>query len=151
MVAPAGNRSRRRPTIRKGKTKYNSRKVALCPKCYIPLKLATKTLYQCQYCKCLITSKEAITFHSKKESDYFFILQAKLKVKEIDKFSMQVRFDLLPSQDGERPVFYKADFVTYKDGKQVDVIDVKGMRLSDYILKRKMMLFFHAIKIKEVT
>ena len=33
-------------------------------------------------------------------------------------------------------------------GKEV-VEDAKGMRTRDYILKRKMMLYFHGIKIQE--
>ena len=51
----------------------------------------------------------------------------------------------------EREVAYFADFV-YTDiatGETV-VEDTKGMRTTDYILKRKMMLFFHGIRIKEI-
>lgn len=51
----------------------------------------------------------------------------------------------------ERAVVYRADFV-YTDcetGKQV-VEDTKGMRTPEYILKRKMMLYIHHIKIKEI-
>ena len=50
----------------------------------------------------------------------------------------------------EKAVTYIADFV-YVDnttGKEV-VEDAKGMRTRDYILKRKMMLYFHGIKIQE--
>lgn len=49
----------------------------------------------------------------------------------------------------ERKVEYVADFVYVKDGLEV-VEDTKGMRLADYILKRKMMLYFHKIEIREV-
>lgn len=49
----------------------------------------------------------------------------------------------------ERKVEYVADFVYEKDGKDV-VEDTKGLRLADYILKRKMMLYFHGIAIREV-
>ena len=51
----------------------------------------------------------------------------------------------------EKAVTYTADFV-YVDnttGKEV-VEDAKGMRTRDYILRRKMMLYFHGIKIKEI-
>ena len=49
----------------------------------------------------------------------------------------------------EYPVHYVADFVYEENGKQV-VEDTKGYKTKDYILKRKMMLWFHDIRIKEV-
>lgn len=51
----------------------------------------------------------------------------------------------------EREVAYYADFV-YKlsDTDTVVVEDTKGMRTKDYIIKRKMMLYFHGIRIKEI-
>ena len=92
----------------------------------------------------------------------------------ITELKRQVEFELLPAQfediptgeiyrQGERKgqpkykrvcvekaVKYYADFV-YKDsdGKYV-VEDVKGVKTKDYVLKRKMCLYFHNIKIKEV-
>ena len=63
----------------------------------------------------------------------------------------QVRWKILPSQDGERPVHYVADF-QYRDcNGQLVVEDVKGVKTPVYILKRKMMLFVHGIKILEVA
>ena len=56
---------------------------------------------------------------------------------------------LKPGKLLERAVTYVADFVYEKNGKTV-VEDVKGMKTKDYILKRKMMLYFHGIHIKEV-
>lgn len=50
----------------------------------------------------------------------------------------------------EKAVTYIADFV-YIDsatGKEV-VEDAKGMRTKDYIIKRKLMLYIHGIKIQE--
>lgn len=50
----------------------------------------------------------------------------------------------------EKAVTYIADFV-YTDtatGKEV-VEDAKGMRTRDYIIKRKLMLYIHGIKIQE--
>lgn len=65
-------------------------------------------------------------------------------------------FDLLPAQYDERTgkliergVRYVADFVYQTDGFTV-VEDTKGMRTKDYVLKRKMMLYFHGIRIQEV-
>ena len=49
----------------------------------------------------------------------------------------------------EKSVRYIADFVYTENGKTV-VEDAKGLRTTDYIIKRKLMLYFHDIRIKEV-
>jgi hypothetical protein len=41
------------------------------------------------------------------------------------------------------------DFVYMENGKKV-VEDTKGFRTKDYIIKRKLMLYVHGIRIKEV-
>lgn len=71
----------------------------------------------------------------------------------------QVSYELVPAQKDEkgryleRAVKYIADFrVTYADGR-VEVVDVKSVftkKLPLYVLKRKLMLFIHKIRIKEV-
>lgn len=48
----------------------------------------------------------------------------------------------------ERAVEYVADFTYVEDGKLV-VEDSKGVRTKDYIIKRKLMLYIHGIRIKE--
>ena len=49
----------------------------------------------------------------------------------------------------ERECNYIADFVYEQDGKTI-VEDTKGFRTPDYIIKKKLMLCVHKIKIKEV-
>ena len=49
----------------------------------------------------------------------------------------------------EREVNYIADFVYVENGATV-VEDTKGMRLPEYVLKRKLMLFKYGIRIKEI-
>lgn len=49
----------------------------------------------------------------------------------------------------ERGVYYVADFVYYR-GDELVVEDTKGVRTKEYIIKRKLMLYVHGIKIKEV-
>ena len=111
-------------------------------------------------------------FDSKREAKRYQELKLLEKCGAISDLKRQVTFELLPTQkekstrvftkgrkkgqpiEGkviEKAVTYKADFVyTYTTtGKEV-VEDVKGMRTKDYILKRKMMLYFHGIKIQEV-
>ena len=93
-------------------------------------------------------------YDSKKEARRhaeLLLLQRAGKISELD---TQVRFELLPAQriDGkvvERAVSYVADFVYKQNGLRV-VEDTKGYRTKDYILKRKMMLYFHGIRIKEI-
>ena len=51
----------------------------------------------------------------------------------------------------ERPVRYVADFVYYDPITEETVVeDAKGVRTPDYIIKRKLMLYVHGIKIREV-
>lgn len=106
-----------------------------------------------------------MTFDSKKEYRRFCELEAMQKRGDISHLQTQVKFELIPSQREpdtigkrggvikgrviERAVFYVADFV-YKDrtGKIV-VEDTKGMRTKDYIIKRKLLLWVHGIRIKE--
>ena len=72
------------------------------------------------------------------------------------KIERQVRFELIPLQRNEegklleRCCRYVADFrVTRADGR-VDVIDVKGYKTPEYIIKRKLMLWVHGIRVIEV-
>lgn len=49
----------------------------------------------------------------------------------------------------EHAVKYKADFFYKMNGKQI-VEDTKGFKTKDYIIKRKLMLLVHGIRIKEI-
>ena len=64
----------------------------------------------------------------------------------------QVRFLVIPKQEGERAAFYVADFVaTYAD-VHVEVVDTKSSftrKLPTYVLKRKLMLSVHGVRIRE--
>lgn len=70
----------------------------------------------------------------------------------IQGLSEQVRYELLPKQDGERAVTYIADFTYWQDGRFV-VEDVKGYRGGSaydlFVIKRKLMLYRYGIKVKE--
>ena len=57
-----------------------------------------------------------------------------------------------PGRVIEKRVVYRADFV-YTDAAtgQTVVEDTKGFRTKDYIIKRKLMLYVHHIKITEVS
>ena len=72
----------------------------------------------------------------------------------INGLQRQVKYVLIPAQREdkkliERECSYYADFVYIRDGEQV-VEDTKGVRTPEYIIKRKLMLYVHKIRIKEV-
>ena len=90
-------------------------------------------------------------FDSKKEAARFkelCLLQSQGYIKDLQ---LQVKFELIPKQKGERACFYVADFV-YTDCETGEMVveDVKGMRTDVYKIKRKLMLYFHGIQITEV-
>ena len=97
---------------------------------------------------------DGITFDSRKEANRYRELVLLERAGRIQNLQCQVKFELIPSQrvDGrvvERAVQYVADFVYTQDGKTV-VEDTKGFKTKDYIIKRKLMLHIHNIRIKEV-
>lgn len=72
------------------------------------------------------------------------------KLGEIHGLEEQVKYVLVPSQKGERPVTYTADF-RYRDKQgKLHVEDSKGYKTQQYIIRRKLMLWVHGIKIEEV-
>ena len=94
---------------------------------------------------------DGIKFDSIKEGERYLELKLLLKAGKIRDLKMQVEFELIPKQAGEQACKYKADFVYHMadTGKMV-VEDVKGKRTREYIIKRKLMLWRHGIKIVEV-
>lgn len=94
-------------------------------------------------------------FDSKREARRYQELLLLQKAGKIANLQRQVKYVLIPAQriDGkvvERECYYAADFV-YRDvatGKEI-VEDSKGMRTKDYIIKRKLMLYVHGIRITE--
>ena len=97
-----------------------------------------------------------MTFDSKKEANRWVELAIMQKNGEITDLDTQVVFELIPAQRDpvtkkvlERAVHYVADFVYYRGNEKV-VEDTKGYRTPEYILKRKMLLWVHGIRIKEV-
>lgn len=98
--------------------------------------------------------RDGIEFDSIKECQRYCELKLMQRAGLIFDLQMQVKFELIPSQfiDGkvaERAVNYIADFVYWQDGKTV-VEDTKGYKTPEYIIKRKLMLYVHGIRIVEV-
>lgn len=94
-------------------------------------------------------------------------LKALERMGAISSLRTQVKYVLIPAQREqsvkgkrggtkqgkliEREVAYYADFVYIdSDGSEV-VEDTKGVHTPEYIIKRKLMLYIHGIRIREVT
>lgn len=97
---------------------------------------------------------DGITFDSKKEARRYLELLQLERAGAIQNLHRQVKFELLPSQriNGrvvERPCNYVADFL-YQQGDELIVEDVKGYKTPEYVIKRKLLLWRHGIRIKEV-
>ena len=102
------------------------------------------------------TTVDGILFDSAKEARRYAELKLMQRAGLISYLNRQVRLDLLPVQkykgkSVERPVYYVADFQYFDNEKKEWIYeDVKGVRTPEYILKRKLVLYFHGIRIKEV-
>lgn len=99
-------------------------------------------------------TRDGMIFDSVKEYKRYHELALLERAGQVSDLQRQVKFELIPSQriDGkvvERPCTYIADFV-YKAHGQTVVEDTKGFKTKDYIIKRKLMLYVHGIRIKEV-
>lgn len=112
---------------------------------------------------------DGISFDSRKEAKRYQELKLLEKSGEISDLRLQVEYVLIPSQYEdtgetykkginkgkpktklvERSVSYFADFV-YKENGQTVVEDTKGVRTKEYIIKRKLMLLMHGIRIREI-
>lgn len=113
---------------------------------------------------------DGITFDSTSEANYYEKYRDMEKAGEIQNLRLQVPYELIPAiweeydevvhlktkdkvvhrrKLKQRAVTYIADFVFDQDG-QTKVIDVKGRKTKEYILKKKMMLALKGIEITEV-
>lgn len=111
-------------------------------------------------------------YDSAREAERARVLHLLEKAGKIRDLREQVPFVLIPAQKeigtrivtrnghpaaktvervAERAVVYKADFV-YVDAATDETVveDAKGVRTKDYIIKRKLMLWVHGIRIREV-
>lgn len=116
---------------------------------------------------------DGIEFDSRQEANRYKELSLMRRAGIISELELQKPFELIPAQFEEiktgevykigpkkgqpktkrvcieNSVVYIADFVYKENGKTV-VEDAKGFRTKDYIIKKKLMLYIHGIKVKEV-
>lgn len=103
-----------------------------------------------------IVTEAGLKYDSGKELRHHQLLEASKSAMDpaqrVARVVRQVPYVLLEKQDGERAVKYVADFVvTYADGR-VEVHDTKSPPTradKTYVLKRKLMLAVHGIRIQE--
>ena len=93
-------------------------------------------------------------FDSKREADVYLELLAQKQAGEIVRIGFQPSYTLLEgfkdnTGKNQKPITYTADFfVTYADGRN-EVIEVKGMRTRDYLLRKK--LFLHMMRETDIV
>lgn len=109
----------------------------------------------------ITVTSDGIKHASQKEASRWCELKLLERAGKISDLKRQVRFVLIPSlyehsSNGrkrclERSCVYVADFVYIdNDTGQKIVEDTKGARTKEYIIKRKLMLYLHDIRIREV-
>lgn len=111
--------------------------------------------------------RDGIIFASFREARRYTELKLLERAGEIYDLKLQEKFLLIPAQREpdtvgkrggkikgkllEREVSYLADFTYKKTGSNELVVeDTKGMKTKEYIIKRKLMLYVHGIRIREI-
>ena len=113
---------------------------------------------------------DGIRFDSKKEARRYQELKMLEKAGIITNLQRQVKYVLIPAQYEpsdevfvkgkekdkskkgrliERECAYYADFV-YNCNGEIIVEDTKGIKTTEYVIKRKLMLYVHGIRIREL-
>lgn len=96
---------------------------------------------------------DGIKHASQKEANRWCELKMLERVGAITDLKRQVEYELIPPQEGERAVTYVADFVYTDDKGNTIVEDTKGgnaTKTDAYVIKRKLMLYIHNIRITEI-
>lgn len=92
-------------------------------------------------------------YASQREAETAANLHALAQAGVITGLEEQVPYRLVPAQKGkvrnEKGITYVADFVySDKDGKHV--VDAKGYKTRDYVMKRKLMAYLLHIEVEEL-
>lgn len=106
---------------------------------------------------------DGIVFDSRREANRYNQLILLERAGIIRDLRRQVKYVLIPTQYSktefnknktpkviEKECAYYADFVYIDEFGAEHVEDTKGMKTKDYIIKRKLMLHVHGIRIEEV-
>ncbi len=90
------------------------------------------------------TSIDGHSFDSLKEANQYEDYKRLLKAGEIKGFCIQPTFILAPN------LKYKADFIVFNNDGTTEIIDVKGIKTKEYIVKKKVFEDKFNLKIKEI-
>ena len=98
---------------------------------------------------------DGIKFDSQKEGNYYLKLKLLEKGNIIKDLELQKVYELQPGfklgNKTYRKIEYKADFCykTISDDK-LHIVDTKGFRTKEYMLKKKILAYKYGIEIEEV-
>jgi hypothetical protein len=87
-------------------------------------------------------------FDSETEARFYEKLKSLKALGEVAEFYLQPKFELLPkfqTKDGEniRAMTYTADFkIIYPDGSE-EIVDIKGMETTEFLLKAKLLKYHY--------
>jgi hypothetical protein len=96
---------------------------------------------------------KGLKFDSLKERNHYIVLEHLQNTGQIKNLKRQVKYELQPSfklnNKTIRAITYIADFTYIQEGILV-VVDTKGFRTKDYLLKKKMFQYKYGMDIVEV-
>lgn len=90
------------------------------------------------------TKIDGQVFDSQKEAEFYNELNLRLKAGEIKGFCLQPVFILADS------LKYKADFIIFNNDGTSEIVDTKGFKTKEYIVKKKVFEDKFNLKIKEI-
>lgn len=91
------------------------------------------------------TTIDGFEFASRKEADYYCELKLRHNAGDIKGFSLQPEFVLLEAFTDntgkkQRAIKYTADFKVIHNDYSVEIVETKGYKTRDYILRKKLFL-----------
>jgi hypothetical protein len=100
-------------------------------------------------------ASDGMVFSSGRERNRYEDLLILQKIGKIRGLKLQTPFILIPKQMNgkkcvERAVTYKCDFDYLGLDNERHVEDAKGAKTQQYVIRRKLMLYIHKIRIEEV-
>ena len=97
---------------------------------------------------------DGIKFDSIKEKNYYVKLKLMQDFGKISELKCHVPFILIETfkldDETYRKTKYIADFTYYDDKGNYHVVDTKGFKTKEYLLKKKLMAWKYGIEIEEV-
>lgn len=96
------------------------------------------------------TEIDGIMLDSKGEANRYGELKLLERAEKITDLKLQVKYELIPKQPGERAVTYTVDFDYYEGGRHV-AEDFKGKTTQQYVIRRKLFKQkYHEIEFREI-